>query len=102
MNTEDYCDSGSSYLTFKEAPQATEGRTIYELGNGQWNIPALRTMLLNGRQVFYDGDNHTSLLLANITERRALERETIQQAQAGLRGRHGSPRVSRTTERTWI
>ena len=78
---------------------------LYDLGNGQWNIPALRklleeiipqhttieefevehdfptigrrTMLLNARKVFYEGNNSTSLLVAieDVTERRALERE---------------------------
>src|SRR5262249_16274296 len=27
------------YKTFKVSPAATEGRLIFELGNGQWNIP---------------------------------------------------------------
>jgi two-component system CheB/CheR fusion protein len=35
------------YQTFQAAPQATEGRLIYELGNGQWNIPKLRELLEN-------------------------------------------------------
>jgi PAS domain S-box-containing protein len=33
------------YQTFQVAPADTEGRLIYELGNGQWNIPRLRTLL---------------------------------------------------------
>lgn len=33
------------YRHFKVAPSATLGRKIYELGNQQWNIPALRTLL---------------------------------------------------------
>ena len=33
------------YETFKVEPTETEGRTVYDLGNGQWNIPALRTLL---------------------------------------------------------
>jgi chemotaxis protein methyltransferase CheR len=78
---------------------------LYQLGNGQWDIPALRTllqeiiprhstmeeyevdhvfpgigrrtMLLNARQVFYEGNNSMSLLLAieDVTGRRSLERE---------------------------
>ena len=35
----------SFYATFKVEPAETEGRSIYDLGNGQWNIPALRTLL---------------------------------------------------------
>ncbi len=33
------------YGTFRVAPEETENRLIYELGNGQWDIPALRTLL---------------------------------------------------------
>ena len=33
------------YRTFKVSPGVTENRLIYELGNGQWDIPALRTLL---------------------------------------------------------
>lgn len=35
----------SFYQTFKATPGKTEGRLIYELGNGQWNIPRLRELL---------------------------------------------------------
>src|SRR5688572_15653240 len=33
------------YQTFHVSPGETEGRLIYELGNGQWDIPALRRLL---------------------------------------------------------
>jgi two-component sensor histidine kinase/PAS domain-containing protein len=33
------------YETFKVDPAETEGRLIYELGNGQWDIPRLRELL---------------------------------------------------------
>src|SRR6187455_776878 len=33
------------YQTFHVSPVETEGRLIYELGNGQWDIPDLRTLL---------------------------------------------------------
>jgi PAS domain S-box-containing protein len=33
------------YQTFHVKPAETEGRLIYELGNGQWDIPDLRTLL---------------------------------------------------------
>ena len=96
--------SRSYYLTFRTTPEDTEGRMLYELGAGEWNIAALRsclerivpehgvkddfeveqsfprigqrTMLLNARQVFYEGNSNTTLLLAieDITERRASER----------------------------
>jgi two-component sensor histidine kinase len=37
--------NGPFYSTFKVKPEETEGRLIYELGNGQWNIPELRKLL---------------------------------------------------------
>lgn len=97
--------SRSFYRAFEANPAETEGRILSELGNGEWNIPALRalleeivphhttieayeverdfprigrrTMLLNARKVFYEGNNSTSLLVAieDVTERRTLERE---------------------------
>jgi two-component system CheB/CheR fusion protein len=33
------------YEGFHVSPVDTEGRLVYELGNGQWNIPRLRTLL---------------------------------------------------------
>jgi len=33
------------YRTFEVTPQETEARLIYELGNGQWDIPRLRHLL---------------------------------------------------------
>jgi hypothetical protein len=35
----------SFYRLFKVEPQDTEKRIVYELGNGQWNIPQLRKLL---------------------------------------------------------
>jgi len=97
--------SRSFYRAFDVTRLETEGRFLHELGNGQWDIPALRerlaeviphhttieefevehdfptlgrrTMLLNARKVFYEGNNSTSLLVAieDVTQRRALERE---------------------------
>jgi two-component sensor histidine kinase len=37
--------NGPFYNAFKAKPAETEGRLIYELGNGQWNIPGLRKLL---------------------------------------------------------
>src|SRR5438552_5985856 len=37
--------SRAFYQTFHVSPEETEDRLIYELGNGQWDIPALRTLL---------------------------------------------------------
>src|SRR5580704_6104147 len=97
--------SRSFYRAFNVTRQETEGRPLYELGDGQWNIPSLRkllediiplhttieayevehafptlgqrTMLLNARRVFYEGNGSTSLLVAieDVTERRTLEHE---------------------------
>ena len=100
--------SRSFYMTFRVNRQETQGRLLYALGDGQWDIPALRTllekivpehgvmedyevehefpmiglrvMLLNARKVYYEGNNHTTILLAieDITARRAAQREMEQ------------------------
>jgi two-component sensor histidine kinase len=110
--------SRSFYSTFQVVPSVTQGQLFYELGDGQWDIPALRllleqivpehgvmedyevehqfpeigkrTMMLNARKVFYEGNSHTTLLLGieDVTERRALERERedlLRKQQALLR-----------------
>jgi signal transduction histidine kinase/CheY-like chemotaxis protein len=92
------------YETFEVSAEETEGRLIYELGNGQWDIPALRTllediipastvfndfelehdfpdigrrvMLLNARRL--QAGHHGELLvlgLEDVTERRRAEEE---------------------------
>lgn len=92
------------YQTFKVTAKETEHHLIYELGNGQWDIPALRTlledvvpqssffddfelehtfpdigrrvMLLNARQL--KAGNHGELLvlaMEDVTERRRAEEE---------------------------
>ena len=33
------------YRSFQASQQETEGRFLYDLGNGQWNLPRLRTLL---------------------------------------------------------
>jgi len=35
----------SFYATFQASPNATVTHLIFDLGNGQWDIPALRTLL---------------------------------------------------------
>jgi two-component sensor histidine kinase len=97
--------SRSFYRTFAAEPQDTQGRRLYELGDGQWNIPGLRNvlediipkhrtveayevehefptigrrvMLLNARQVFDEGGVASALLVAieDVTHRRDAERE---------------------------
>jgi len=55
--------NASFYRTFQVEPKDTEKKIVYELGNGQWNIPALRKLLedilpkntfFNGFEVTYD------------------------------------------------
>lgn len=97
--------SRSFYQTFGADPRDTQGRLLYDLGNGQWNISTLRrlleeiipqhrtieayevehefpmigrrTMLLNARQVFDEEHPDSTLLLAieDITQQRDAERE---------------------------
>src|SRR5436190_10819448 len=97
--------SRSFYDTFKVNPAETNGRLLYNLGDGQWDIPALRTlletiipertamdgfevdhdfplvgrrtMLLNARKVVYDNsDTHTILLaFLDVTDRRVIEKD---------------------------
>ena len=91
--------------TFAVAPEHTVGRKLYEIGNGQWDIPELRAsldaiisdrktieafevervfpsvgqriMVLNARKVYRPGNKIKQILLAieDITERVRLERE---------------------------
>lgn len=93
----------SFYETFQVTPAETEGRYLYSLGDGQWDIPALKTlledllpahpsfedfevshdferigaktMLLNARR-FAPNGNFNLILLAieDVTERRRTER----------------------------
>lgn len=93
------------YEVFQEDPEHTRGRLLYSLGDGQWDIPALRllletiipehrsmdefevehefahlglrTMLLNARLVQYEVRPTPTILLAfkDITARRNIERE---------------------------
>jgi nitrogen-specific signal transduction histidine kinase len=35
------------YKTFQVSAKATKGKIVYDLGNGQWDIPALRKLLEN-------------------------------------------------------
>lgn len=96
--------SRSFYRTFEVDAENTEGKLLYELGDGAWNIPKLRlllekiipehgtmedfevehefpligsrTMCLNARQVFYEGGAGTTILLGieDITEKHKLQR----------------------------
>ena len=99
------------YQTFHVSPAETEGRLIYELGNGQWDIPHLRTlledivpkssvfddyelvhtfpgigrrvMLLNARKL--QAGHHGELLvlaMEDVTERRRSEEEVAKAKEA--------------------
>jgi chemotaxis protein methyltransferase CheR len=97
--------SRSFYSVFKVSAEDTQGRPLYALGSGQWDIPQLRllleeilpgkgvmegyevehafpglgrrTMCLNARQVNYEGGADTTILLGieDVTERRVLAQE---------------------------
>ncbi len=97
--------SRSFYETFQVDPEHTRGVLLYALGDGQWDISALRdlletiipertamddfevhhdfpgigerTMLLNARMVRYEASPGRTILLAftDVTARRIIERE---------------------------
>lgn len=95
------------YQTFKVSSKQTEGRFIYKLGNGQWNIPELkrlleeilpdkknvknyevkhifetigkRTILLNARQI--DAVRLIILAMEDITVRKNLEEKLAEHAR---------------------
>jgi two-component sensor histidine kinase len=95
--------SRSFYLTFKVNRQNTQGRLLYDLGEGQWDIAELRILLekvlpeqgvvegyevdrefpgigrrairLSAREVLFQENPHANILLtmADVTEQRAME-----------------------------
>jgi chemotaxis protein methyltransferase CheR len=97
--------SRSFCKTFAVTTEATIGRKLYALGNGQWDIPKLRaaleavtssrktieafevdqffpsigrrTMMLNARKIYQPGNKKQQILLAieDVTDRVRLERE---------------------------
>src|SRR5581483_8065062 len=97
--------SRSFYSAFDVSPEETQGKLLYALGDGQWDIPKLRLlldkiipeqgvmedyevehefphlgrriMLLNARQVLYKEGAETTILLGieDVTVRRKLEHE---------------------------
>lgn len=92
----------SFYQMFKVNEEVTTGNFIYDLGNGQWDIPALRVllneilpknnifdnyeiehtfpdighkiMILNARKFYKDGDN-ILLAIEDITDRKDIEKQ---------------------------
>jgi two-component sensor histidine kinase len=97
--------SRSFYRTFAVNPAETQGKLLYELGNGEWNtlklrtllgkiLPGIgamedcevehdfrdigrRTMLLNARKIFYEEGCRANILrgVDDVTGRRLLQRE---------------------------
>ena len=97
--------SRSFYSSFKVSPEETQGKLLYALGDGQWDIPKLRvlldkiipehslmedyevehefpnlghrTMRLSARQAFYEGGAGATILLGieDVTEQRKLEHQ---------------------------
>jgi two-component sensor histidine kinase len=88
--------SRSFYLTFKVDRNETQGKLLFELSEGAWDIPKLRlllgkiipergemedyevdhdfpdighrTMLLNARKVFYEAGSHANIILLGIED----------------------------------
>lgn len=99
--------SRAFYETFRVSKEETERQLIHTLGDGQWDIPALRTllgevlrteksfrdfevvhdfptlgrrvMLLNARKLWRAGNHSELILLAieDVTERKRLEDELV-------------------------
>jgi PAS domain S-box-containing protein len=99
--------SRAFYHMFQVEPDETLGRFIYDLGNGEWNLPALRTllervlpekkafddfevahdfpgigkkiMLLNARKLWREANNAEHILLAieDVTERKRVSDELV-------------------------
>ena len=104
------------YQTFRADARETEGRALYELGNGEWNIPRLRrlldevgstgqsfrdfevvqdfpnlgrrVLLLNSRRVYRDDDHAPMVLLAieDVTETKKAQ-DSLRQLNAELEHR---------------
>jgi PAS domain S-box-containing protein len=101
--------SRSFYLKYKVSPEQTVGKPVFELGSGQWNIPALqklllavlsdetpfndfpvdfdfpeigrRSMLLNARRMLGDQGPLILLSIEDITERRKVEAKLAEQQE---------------------
>jgi nitrogen-specific signal transduction histidine kinase len=114
------------YQTFQVEHRDTEGKIVYELGNGQWNIPALRklledilpkntffkgfevehnfpfighkVMILNARQIHFKEDSATKLFPPTIFL--AMEDVTDMMAVAETLAGHAKQFETKLTERT--
>jgi PAS domain S-box-containing protein len=113
----------SFYTFFKVKPKETVGKLIYDLGNGQWDIPKLRqlletilsqktifddyevdhdfvtigrlVMLLNARQILRGWGKEQIILLAieDITEQNRLENQLAESEE-----RYGTPEPSKISK----
>jgi PAS domain-containing protein len=116
----------SFYRTFQVDPKDTEREIVYELGNGQWNIPALRklledilpkntffkgfevehefpfigrkVMILNARQIHFKEDTETKLFPPTIFL--AMEDVTDMMAVAETLADHAKQFESKLNDRT--
>jgi nitrogen-specific signal transduction histidine kinase len=114
------------YQTFQVENRDTEGKIVYDLGNGQWNIPALRklledilpknsffkgfevehnfqfigrkVMILNARQIHFKEDAATKLFPPTIFL--AMEDVTDMMAVAETLAGHAKQFEAKLTERT--
>ena len=80
----------SFYQHFQVNKNETEGRLIYKLGNGQWNIKALRELLeevLPENQVFYDFEvtHHFEDIGKRVMLLNARRLDHVQLIQLGIR-----------------
>ena len=120
--------SRSFYESFKVMPEETVGNLIYDLGNRQWDIPNLRTlleemlpknnkfddykvehvfsgighkiMLLNARRITQAGGGPLLILLAieDITEKMRLEKELAQRTQDARKAQFDAEAATRANE----
>lgn len=116
----------SFYRTFQVEPKDTESKIVYDLGNGQWNIPALRklledilpkntffkgfevehvfpaigrkVMILNARQIHFKEDATTKLFPSTIFL--AMEDVTDMMAVAETLAGHAKQFEAKLTDRT--
>jgi signal transduction histidine kinase len=118
----------SFYDSFKVTPGETIGNLIYDLGNRQWDIPSLRTlleeilpkdnmfedykvehvfsgighkvMLLNARRIAQAGSGPQLILLAieDITEKMMLERELAERTRDAKRAQFEAEGATRANE----
>jgi two-component system cell cycle sensor histidine kinase PleC len=120
--------SRSFYVSFKVTPKETVGNLIYDLGNRQWDIPSLRTlleemlpnnnrfddykvehifssighkiMLLNARRIVQAENGPHMILLAieDITEKMRLEKELAERTRDAKKAQFDAEAATRANE----